>query len=992
MISCENNEGGNGMKKTLAILLSAIMVMPGAGFAASKGHPANERAAENLKNKQNKSEWSLVWSDEFSGSKIDRSKWTYDIGNWIVDEDGNGITSGWGNNEKEYYTDSSENAFIDDGKLVIKAKKEQVTDPFGTYEYTSAKLKTKGLFSKKYGRYEIKAKLPVGKGLWPAIWMLPEKDKYGSWAASGEIDIMEAWGSRPNTVAGTIHYGEGWPNNKHTGKEFKLPEKRGIDSWHTYALEWEPGELRWYVDGELYQTQNKWYSKGKDNAANYSYPAPFDQEFYLVMNLAVGGWFDGDPDETTKFPSQMEIDYVRVYDLKKHDYHEAVEPATGPVVLPADAKQPLEDGNLIYDQSYQETITDVDQPGEELNPMYWNFVHLPEFGGGGSLSVEDINGTNFARTDITNPGSPLYSLQMIQNISLGNGGKYKVSFDAKTTAPRNIMVKVGAGASRGWVKYSNEEMFNLTGELQSYEFTFDMLNDTDIASRLEFNLGGNGTAPVWIGNVRVEDISGAPVDEDGTKQPLANGNHVYNGTFDQGGLDRLMFWNFSVGNATAKASVSEQTRELHVAIEDGGTEPKAVQLNQKGIYLVKGNDYKATFKARADEERTIQAGIVNKDGSVNYSGMQTVELTSSMEEKTFEFTMGEEISDSEAQIVFNLEAGNGDVYLDDVILLKTSDIPDYGNIDLYPLKNGDFTHGLSSWGNYVHYDASAQIMDENGEMKVAIGNEGNETWSVLLEQANLSLSKGVAYELSFAARSTKEREAEITIENAQYTRFFSEAIALSDQMQLYTYEFNLPVDDIASFKVLLGKNGLSPIGSHDVFIDDVVLKVKNAPDQHKPVSTPGIDNGTFSDGTTGWSSWWGDQWSGYGEGTMTAENGELKVAISSIGNASYSPQVYQKGLLFENGSSYTVTFDARADMPRKMNVNVGKELTADPWFISYMPMKTIDLTTQMARYSFTFVMNEETYDDGKIVFELGNILDGNAATNIYLDNISIQKN
>jgi hypothetical protein len=185
---------------------------------------------------------------------------------------------------------------------------------------------------------------------------------------------------------------------------------------------------------------------------------------------------------------------------------------------------------------------------------------------------------------------------------------------------------------------------------------------------------------------------------------------------------------------------------------------------------------------------------------------------------------------------------------------------------------------------------------------------------------------------------------------------------------------------------------LSPIGSHDVFIDDVVLKVKDAPAQQEPVSTPGIDNGTFSDGTTEWSSWWGDQWSGYGEGTMTVENGELKVAISSIGNASYSPQVYQKGLLFENGSSYTVEFDARADMPRKMNVNLGKELTVDPWFISFMPMKTIDLTPEMARYSFTFVMNEETYDDGKIVFELGNILDGNAATNIYLDNISIQQN
>ena len=981
------------MKKTLAILLSTMMMLPGTSFAGTDIKQGNEHTAPKQDIKQNKSEWSLVWSDEFSGPEIDRSKWTYDIGNWLVDDAGNGVTSGWGNNEKEYYTDSSENAYIDDGKLVIKAKQEKVTDEFGTYDYTSAKLKTKGLFSKTYGRYEIKAKLPVGKGLWPAIWMLPEEDKYGTWAASGEIDIVEAWGSKPHKVAGTIHYGEGWPNNKYTGKEFEFPKNKGIDSWHTYALEWEPGELRWYVDGVLYQTQNNWYSKGKDSAANFSYPAPFDQEFYLVMNLAVGGWFDGDPDETTKFPSQMEVDYVRVYDLKKRDYREPVEPVAEPVVLPADAKQPLEDGNLIYDQNFEKSITVVDQPGLELDPVYWNFARLPEFGGDGSLTVEDVNGMNFARTDITNPGSQLYSLQMIQNLSLGNGGKYKVSFDAKSTAPRNIMVKVGAGASRGWVKYSNEVSFNLTSELQSYEFTFDMLNETDIASRLEFNLGGNGSNPVWIGNVKVVDITGTPVAQDAPKQPLPDGNHVYNGTFDQGGMDRLMFWNFSVDKAAvATASVSEETRELRVAIEDGANNPEAVQLNQQGMYLVKGNDYKVTLKARADEPKTIQASLLNKDGTVNYSGMNTIELTSNMEEKTFEFTMPEDITDSEAQIVFNLGDGNGNVYMDDVVMLKTSDIPDYGNIDLYPLKNGDFSDELSSWGNYVHYDASAQITPENGEAKVAIASEGNEPWSVLLEQGNLSLAKGVVYELSFAARSTKERKAEVTVENAAYTRFFSEVITLSDQMQQYTYEFTMTLDDLTSFKMLLGKNASSPVGAHDVFIDDVVLKVKGAPTEQGPVSTPGIDNGTFSEGTESWSAWWGDEWSGYAGGEMTVENDELLVAISHVGGASYAPQVFQKGLLFENGSSYTVEFDARADLPRKMNVNIGKELSNDPWFINYVPVQTVDLTSEMQTYSFTFIMNEETFDDGKIVFELGNILDGNAATNVFLDNVSITKN
>ncbi|WP_442598665.1 carbohydrate binding domain-containing protein [Neobacillus sp. D3-1R] len=977
------------MRKTLAILMSTLLVLPGTNFAASSSGDENEVTP---KGKSNKSEWSLVWSDEFNGNEIDRSKWTYDIGNWIVDGEGNGITPGWGNNEKEYYTDSKENAFIRDGNLVIKAKKEQKSDAFGTYDYTSAKLKSKGLFSKKYGRYEIKAKLPVGKGLWPAIWMLPEADKYGAWAASGEIDIVEAWGSRPHTVAGTIHYGEGWPNNKYSGKEYELPEQRGIDKWHTYVLEWEPGELRWYVDGELYQTQNNWYSKGKDTAAKYAFPAPFDQEFYLVMNLAVGGWFDGDPDETTLFPKEMSIDYVRVYDLKKRDYQEPIEPVAEPIVLPEGAKQPLEDGNLIYDNRYLENITVVDGPEIDLHPTYWNFVHLPEFGGSGALSVEPLNETNFAKTTITNPGSQLYSLQLIQNLSLGNGGKYKVSFDAKSNGSRNMMVKVGAGASRGWVKYSNEETYKLTDQIQSYEFTFDMLNETDIQSRLEFNLGGNGSNPVWIGNVRVEDITGLPEDYNASKQPLADGNHVYNGTFDQGDMSRFNYWNFEVEEATAFASVNEESRELQVAIQNGGSHPSNIKVNQKGLYLVKGNDYKATFKARATEPRTIEVDFKSEDGNTSYSSPQVIELTTNMEEKTVSFTMPKEITDPNGQIVFNLGGNDADVYLDDIVLIKTSDKPDYGNIDLFPLKNGDFEDGFTSWSQYVHYDANAAITLENGEAKAAIGSEGDETWSVILQQENMSLAKGVNYEVSFEARSTKPRDIELSIENAQYIRFLSETIALTEQNQSYQFTFKMPTDDLAALKFLMGKSSQSPVGAHDIMIDHVVVKVKDAGEPEVELSTPGIDNGTFDQGTEGWSSWWGDQWSGYAEGTISAESGELKVAIKQVGYASYSPQIFQKDLLFEKGSRYTVTFDARAEAPRKMNVNIGKELSNDPWFIPYAATQTFDLTNEMKTYSFTFDMLEESYDDGKLVFELGNIVDGNAATNVYLDNIVIQKN
>jgi beta-glucanase (GH16 family) len=181
--------------------------------------------------------------------------------------------------------------------------------------YTSARLKTKGLFSRTYGRFEIRAKLPAGKGLWPAIWMLPEDNKYGAWAASGEIDIMEAKGSNPNAVSGTIHYGSVWPGNTYTEGKFEFPAGSTIEDFHVYALEWEPEAIRWYVDGELYQTQTKWYSgsmvKTKDSPPS---PAPFDQPFHLLINLAVGGNFDGDPIDDVKFPAVMEVDYVRVFE------------------------------------------------------------------------------------------------------------------------------------------------------------------------------------------------------------------------------------------------------------------------------------------------------------------------------------------------------------------------------------------------------------------------------------------------------------------------------------------------------------------------------------------------------------------------------------------------------------------------------------------------------------------------------------------------------
>ncbi|HVM50662.1 MAG TPA: family 16 glycosylhydrolase [Candidatus Acidoferrum sp.] len=239
--------------------------------------------------------WQLVWNDEFNGSNIDSTHWTFDIGN------GNG---GWGNNELEYYTSRATNAYVGNGLLHIVAQKES----YQGFNYTSAKLKTQGLFSALYGRFEFRVKLPKGKGYWPALWIMPRDSVYGGWAASGEVDIMENKGRITTNVMGTLHFGGVYPNQAQSdGPSYNFTGGDSVTNFHVYALEWTTNSFAWYVDDTLYETQTSWWTTGGP------YPAPFDQPFYLIMNLAVGGTFDGPPNGSTVFPGDMQVDYVRVY-------------------------------------------------------------------------------------------------------------------------------------------------------------------------------------------------------------------------------------------------------------------------------------------------------------------------------------------------------------------------------------------------------------------------------------------------------------------------------------------------------------------------------------------------------------------------------------------------------------------------------------------------------------------------------------------------------
>ena len=249
--------------------------------------------------------WTLSWSDEFDAATLDAEKWEHEVNCW-----------GGGNGEDQCYVADAKNSFLADGILHIVALKDNPSGPEGggsgndgivSKGHSSARLRTKGRGDFEYGRVEARLKLPFGQGLWPAFWMLPSEEAYGGWAASGEIDIMEAVNLNPtNEVFGTLHYGGAWPENTSTGDSM-IPTTNAWEDFHVYAVEWEEGEVRWFVDGTHYQTQNDWFS------SNAAYPAPFDQAFHIVLNVAVGGTWPGPPDSSTTFPQEMQVDYVRVF-------------------------------------------------------------------------------------------------------------------------------------------------------------------------------------------------------------------------------------------------------------------------------------------------------------------------------------------------------------------------------------------------------------------------------------------------------------------------------------------------------------------------------------------------------------------------------------------------------------------------------------------------------------------------------------------------------
>ena len=461
-------------------LATALAMLGCAVSCGDKNSSGSDKAPETAKPTEAATEavdvpeiegYNLLWNDEFSGSALDESKWNYEP-----------HEPGWTNEELQEYTTSTDNVFLRDGKLVIKAIKSEKN---GKDYYTSGKVTGQNKTDFSYGKVVVSAKVPEGQGLWPAIWMMPKEESYyGQWPKCGEIDIMEVLGNDVSTAYGTLHFGE--PHGEIQGT-WGLTGQTYADSFHEYSVEWEPGEIRWYIDGNLYNTANDWFTavQGEDEKP---YPAPFDQPFFVQMNLAVGGTWPGNPDATTDFDkAEFEVDYVRVY--QKPEYNMNVKKPEKKF------REALEDGNFIFNGDFSEA--------EDLtDDVNWKFLLFN--GGEGSAEIKD----NMIVITSQAEGTEEYSVQLVQpDLPMIKGKKYRVTFDAYADEERDIVVCVSA-PSAGWIRYLQDTKLTLTTEKQSFTYDFEMKEKDDNNGRLEFNMGKRGsTATVYISNVRVEEIA-----------------------------------------------------------------------------------------------------------------------------------------------------------------------------------------------------------------------------------------------------------------------------------------------------------------------------------------------------------------------------------------------------------------------------------------------------------------------------------------------------
>lgn len=770
------------MNKVFFTLLAAMAVLPFAAYTTPAGSTDGAASSGDVitGGDLNLDGYSLVWEDNFDGPGLNRNDWNVEL-----------HEPGWVNAELQEYVDSEENIFFENGNLVIRPVKSTVN---GNSYYTSGRISTQNKKDFTYGVFEARLKVPEGNGFLPAFWLMAtDENVYGQWPRCGEIDIMEVHGSDTRTTYGTIHYG-----NPHRQSQATRTLRNGTfaDSFHTFAVKWEPGEISWYVDGFLIHRENEWHSI-TEGQGEITYPAPFDQPFYIILNLAVGGSWVGYPDRTTDFKNaRYEIDYVRVW--QKETYNENVTKPEKEVVL----RDPDENGNFIVngDFSTEENLSDNE-----------GWIFLTTNGGDAKASVSG------GKLDVTvkKSGNVDYSVQLVQpGVPIQKGGVYEVSFDAWSTGKRTMLVGVSA-PDLNYIRYMPDRKTELTETRKTYRYEFTMDMETDANGRLEFNMGNvRSTDDIFISSVSIKLLEFQNTqDKAEAKTVLADGNYIYNGKFQEG-TGRLGFWE-TVNDGAAVLSVTDFADGRRLSIDGGNIRAaNPLVLRQSGLALTEGAyAFSADIEGHAGSTVLVKAGdesfpVVLEEGRKTYSrkfslaspGGRSVSLTFS-------------------------EPGN---YLVDNIVLTEDSL----------IRNGSFNAGFAGFEPYAYTpDDVSWVVDslsENNAADFTIKDTGPQAWHIQLKQSGICLEKGQSYRLSFDAKSSVDRKIMFAIQrdgskhNDDWTPYSGEKIvALTDKYETFSLDFtmNHDTDDQSVFSLSMGAvDGKRISKQHRICIDNIILE------------------------------------------------------------------------------------------------------------------------------------------------------------------------
>lgn len=697
------------------------------------------------------------------------------------------------------------NAFGDNATAGTKVKKS----------YTSGRISTQNLKTFTYGRFEVRAKVPNGQGYLPAFWLMAnDENVYGQWPRCGEIDCMEVMGQDTNKLYGTIHYGN--PHAESQGTyTIKDGEKSFSDDFHTFTCDWEPGKITWYVDGKKYHEESNWHST-TEGQGTLTYPAPFDQPFYIILNLAVGGSWVGNPNEETNFVNNpFVVDYVRVY--QKDSYDENV---TRPEVKFEPTNEPDDSGNYIKNSTFAEAEDLTDDTN-------WKFITALD--GAATAEIKD----NSMVISTENAGTVDYSVQLVQaNVPFEKGATYEVSFDAQASENRKMNVDVKA-PDRGYQSYMKTMVPELTTEMKHFSTQFVMKADSDVNGRLEFNMGNAGSGDIVLKNVVVRKTAEPDPNAKEEKTILANGSCIYNGSFQEG-KNHLGYWDITPEGADIKVTGLSDGRRLV-------TEGKSVTISQSDLAFKEGTAYALSFDAYAQNGATVVATVGGNTYKVN--------VEAGNEKKDYVVKIPATAKFTDKTVSLKIE---GAISLDNVKMVEDAKI-----------KNGSFNDSLSGYEVYVDSAAKATVvvdsLKENNALDVTVDDTGADDWRIQIKQNNVLLEKGKKYKLSYEAKSTIDRKIRVVMQGGAALGWpvYSEhsddqdandgIVTLTSEYQKFTEEFIMTeeTDAKAFLSICLGNVDGQITDQHRIVIDNISLvEVENPTPENPTPENPTPENPT----------------------------------------------------------------------------------------------------------------------------------------------------